>query len=168
MRLDIWARQGVLVHVQDWVNSHLVVTTQSYSAITRGNSHYWGCPILCVTFSSTPTSSCLSNSLSTASFMANGMGLGRQKRGHAPGFTTSSALESIVVVGQMTVLVKYLSYIGRHTLYVVQGGSPTLLGRDWLQHVRLDWKSLGVVCVHDLLSRESWNNMLTCSEMNWG
>ena len=62
---------------------------------------------------------------------------------------TTYTTESIAVVGQMTVQVKYLSYIGRHTLYVVQGSGPTFLGREWLQHVRLDWKSLGVADVHD-------------------
>ena len=62
---------------------------------------------------------------------------------------TMYTMESIKVVGQMTVQVKCLSYVGRHTLYVVRGSIPTLLGREWLQHVRLYWKSLGVAYVHD-------------------
>ena len=47
----------------------------------------------------------------------------------------------------MQVQVKYQDYVGEHTMYVVQGKGPTLLGRDWLQHVQLDWWSLRVVHV---------------------
>ena len=49
----------------------------------------------------------------------------------------------------MTVQVKYLSYVGRHTLYVLEGSGPTLLDQDWLEHVRLDWKRMGVAYMHD-------------------
>ena len=62
---------------------------------------------------------------------------------------TTYTTEAISVVGTMTVKVEYLNHVGFHTLYVVQGNGPTLLGRDWLQHVRLDWKSLGVAYMHD-------------------
>ena len=55
--------------------------------------------------------------------------------------------EAIPVVGVLTVQVKYRDYSGSHALYVVGGNGPTLLGRDWLQHVRLDWHSLGVAYV---------------------
>ena len=48
---------------------------------------------------------------------------------------------------KMEVQVKYRSYSGTHTLYVVQGEGPTLLWRDSLQHIQLDWKSLGVAHV---------------------
>ena len=47
----------------------------------------------------------------------------------------------------MQVQVKYRDYEGEHTLYIVQGKGPTLLGRDCLQHVQLDWRSLGVAHV---------------------
>ena len=60
---------------------------------------------------------------------------------------TTYIAESISVVGKREVQVKYRSYSGTHTLYVVQGEGPTLLGRDWLQHIQLDWKSLGVAHV---------------------
>ena len=68
---------------------------------------------------------------------------------------TMYTMESIKVVGQMTVQVKCLSYVGRHTLYVVRGSIPTLLGREWLQHARLYWKSLGVAYVHDRSSHKN-------------
>ena len=60
---------------------------------------------------------------------------------------TTYTTESISVVGMMQVQVKYRDYEGEHTLYIVQGKGPTLLGRDWLQHVQLDWRSLGVAHV---------------------
>jgi len=55
--------------------------------------------------------------------------------------------ESIPVVGVLRVQVKYQTYMGYHDLYVVGGNGPTLLGRDWLQFVRLDCHSLGVAYV---------------------
>ena len=55
--------------------------------------------------------------------------------------------ESIPVVGVLRVQVKYQAYLGYHDLYVVGGNGPTLIGRDWLQFVRLDWHSLGVAYV---------------------
>ena len=32
-------------------------------------------------------------------------------------------------------------------LYVVEGGGPTLLGRSWLNTIRLDWGSMQVASV---------------------
>ena len=29
-------------------------------------------------------------------------------------------------------------------LLVVAGNGPTLFGRDWLQHIRLDWRTIGL------------------------
>jgi len=56
--------------------------------------------------------------------------------------------ESLAVLGTILVKVRYGSYVGTHTLYVVNGQGPTLLGRDWLMKIRLDWHSLGVATVH--------------------
>ena len=63
--------------------------------------------------------------------------------------------ELISVVGTMKVQVKYRDYVGEHTLYVVQGRDPTLLGREWLQHIQLDWWSLRVGTLPDVLGRSS-------------
>ena len=57
--------------------------------------------------------------------------------------------EPLPVVGVMRVEVRYGGYTGTHDLYVVTGDGPTLLGRDWLKRVRLDWKSLGVAYVRE-------------------
>ena len=51
------------------------------------------------------------------------------------------------VLGQRTVNVQYGDYSGSHTLYVVKGSGSCLLGRDWLQHIRLDWASIKAVYV---------------------
>ena len=54
---------------------------------------------------------------------------------------------AIPVVGVLSVRVKYGTYEGTQDWYVVEGDGPTLLGHDWLQSIKLDWKSLGVVYV---------------------
>ena len=42
---------------------------------------------------------------------------------------------------------RYLNYVGKHTLFIVSGNGPTLFGRDWLMDIRLDWSSLRVANV---------------------
>ena len=51
------------------------------------------------------------------------------------------------VLGQLSVTVRYGDYHGMHILYVVEGGGPCLLGRDWLQNIQLDWASIKAVYV---------------------
>ena len=50
--------------------------------------------------------------------------------------------ETIDVVGAIDVDVKYQSKKVRLSLLIVKGDGPTLMGRDWLQHFRLDWARL--------------------------
>ena len=57
--------------------------------------------------------------------------------------------DPIHVVGQRTVEVKYQGYTGQHDLYVVAGNGPSLIGRDWLTHIRLDWGSIKSVARSD-------------------
>ena len=45
-------------------------------------------------------------------------------------------------MGHVTVDVSYGIQIGRYTLYVIKGTGTSLLGRDWMRHIRLDWKSI--------------------------
>ena len=42
-------------------------------------------------------------------------------------------------------IVTYGSQTKTLTLYIVPGNGPTLLGREWLQHIRLDWKAIALV-----------------------
>ena len=55
--------------------------------------------------------------------------------------------EPMKVLGEATVQVKYGDYCGTLKVYVVNGTGPNLMGLNWLQHIRLDWKSLGVAVV---------------------
>ena len=51
------------------------------------------------------------------------------------------------VLGQLNVTARYGDYHGLHMLYIVEGGGPCLLGRDWLQSTQLDWASIKAVYV---------------------
>ena len=57
------------------------------------------------------------------------------------------SLEPITVLGQLPVEVKYNDYVGTHTLFVVKGNGSNLLGRDWLQEIRLDWASIKAIAL---------------------
>ena len=53
--------------------------------------------------------------------------------------------ERMAVLGEASVHVRYGKYYGTHTLYVVEGAGPTLLGRNWLHFIPLDWASIKAV-----------------------
>ena len=53
------------------------------------------------------------------------------------------------VLGLITVPVHHNNQQKTLPLLVVKGGGPSLLGRDWLQHLRLDWKAIHQVCLID-------------------
>ena len=54
--------------------------------------------------------------------------------------------EQMQVRGQMTVEVQYQDQLSKSlTLLVVAGNSPSLLGRNWLAHFHLDWKTIASV-----------------------
>ena len=48
----------------------------------------------------------------------------------------------VQVLGQIRVDVSYGTQNGTYTLYVVKGSGTSLLGRDWMKHIKLDWKSI--------------------------
>ena len=53
--------------------------------------------------------------------------------------------EQMPVVGQMPVSVQYGEQTADLVLIVVAGDGPSLLGRSWLKHLRLDWKNIGKI-----------------------
>ena len=66
--------------------------------------------------------------------------------------------EPLQVLGQMTVSVSYHSQQGSYTLYVVKGAGQSLLGRDWLKHIRLDWK--GIAATVNQVNSPSYQTLL--------
>ena len=68
--------------------------------------------------------------------------------------------EPLKVLGELTAAVRYGKQCCTLPLLVVSGTGPTLLGRDWLKHIQLDWKSIGLakldkgsVQIQELLQR---------------
>ena len=66
--------------------------------------------------------------------------------------------EPIEVLGSLTVTVKYLNQESEEPLLVVKGTGPTLLGRNWMEHIRLDWPQINLVQLGSLQATrpESW------------
>lgn len=60
--------------------------------------------------------------------------------------------ETIPVVGCTCVNVEYNGQLCRLPLVVVSGSGPSLLGRDWLSHIQLDWRQINQVHNVSLLS----------------
>ena len=50
--------------------------------------------------------------------------------------------EKILVLGTVMVPVKYESQQKKLNALIVKGGGPNLLGRDWLEEIRLDWETI--------------------------
>lgn len=50
--------------------------------------------------------------------------------------------EPLQVRGSMLARVQHSSHQAQLPLLVVQGEGPSLLGRDWLEHLRLDWQQI--------------------------
>ena len=59
--------------------------------------------------------------------------------------------EPMKVLDEAPVQVMYGEYKGTLKLYVVERAGPNLMGYNWLQHIRLDWKSLGMATVKNSL-----------------
>ena len=50
--------------------------------------------------------------------------------------------EQLHVEGTIVVSVRYHQQVRQLELLVVKGTGPSLMGRDWLHHIRLDWHRL--------------------------
>ena len=53
--------------------------------------------------------------------------------------------EKMSVLGQCQVNVKVNGQKKQLVLTIVEGDGPSLLGRDWLKHLRLDWQQIAKV-----------------------
>ena len=61
--------------------------------------------------------------------------------------------EKIPVKGKLQVQVQYGQQRKSLTCYVVKGDGPCLMGRDWIKHICLDWKEIGVTMLDTTQSR---------------
>ena len=52
--------------------------------------------------------------------------------------------EVMKVIGEADLIVTYGQSKHLLRLYVVEGSGPSLVGRDWLGKIHLNWKSLGI------------------------
>ena len=57
----------------------------------------------------------------------------------------SYSKEPIPVLGSCEVVVSYKNQQATLLLIVVEGDGPTLLGRNWLDHIVLDWKEIHLI-----------------------
>ena len=55
--------------------------------------------------------------------------------------------ETIPVLGELTVEVHYGTQTEQLSLVVVAGEGPSLLGRNWLKSLRLDWQQIGKIAL---------------------
>ena len=55
----------------------------------------------------------------------------------------------VKVSGQLSVHLKYQEQSAYIPLLAVKDSGPSLFGRDWLKHVRLDWKDIRSIHVSD-------------------
>ena len=69
--------------------------------------------------------------------------------------------EPLAVLGRLLVHVHYKGYSGTHPLMVVKGKGSSLIGRDWLSVIRIDWASIKALtlgwpmALHNMLSEYS-------------
>jgi len=56
--------------------------------------------------------------------------------------------ERIPVVGDVDIRVQYEQQTHKLALTVVAGEGPSLLGRNWLQHLKLNWREIKAVTKH--------------------
>ncbi len=55
--------------------------------------------------------------------------------------------ERMQVLGEIRVQAKYGKQEKPLMLVVIEGSGPTLIGRNWLEQLRLDWKKIGAIAV---------------------
>ena len=73
--------------------------------------------------------------------------------------------EQLQVLGQTQMLLDYKQQKVKLALLIVQGDGPSLLGRNWLKSIELDWNDLKYVTVQANLD-SLLDSTLYCSKMN--
>jgi len=71
----------------------------------------------------------------------------------------SCSKEPIPVLGCCNVNIDYQGQTAELPLVIVEGAGPTLLGRDWLSYIRLNWREIHHVhsaSLQSVLSRSSY------------
>ena len=63
---------------------------------------------------------------------------------------TMYSKDQLQVLGQVTVDVSYGTQNGIYTLYVIKGTGTSLISRNWMRHIRLDWKNIASA-VHSVI-----------------
>ena len=71
------------------------------------------------------------------------------------------------VLGSLEVAVKYGNQKADLTLLMAKGFGPSLLGRDWLSAIRLDWKSLTIHRAKEHSLEGILDYYKTCFGRNW-
>ena len=73
--------------------------------------------------------------------------------------------EQLQVLGQTQMLLDYKQQKVKLPLLIVQGDGPSLLGKNWLKSMKLDWKKIKHVTVQANLD-SLLDSTLYCSKMN--
>ena len=63
--------------------------------------------------------------------------------------------ESIRVLGELPVTVRYQGQEEQLVLFVVEGMGPSLLGRNWLSRLKIDWKSVHAIASPDTVTLDN-------------
>ena len=79
--------------------------------------------------------------------------------------------QKIPVKGKLDVEVQYGQQRKSLTCYVVTGDGPCLMGRDWLKHIRLNWKEIGVTTLETSQTRfksllDKYSDIFNDDELN--
>ena len=74
--------------------------------------------------------------------------------------------QRMTVQGYLEVEVRYGEQKKNLHLFVVTGTGPSLLGRSWLTHIRLDWATIAKLATESVTPSLKITNMLQYSQMN--
>lgn len=71
--------------------------------------------------------------------------------------------ERLKTMGKKEVKVGYKAQEKKLVLYVIEGAGPSLLGREWLAELRLEWPEIvKVLAVKELMRKENHQHLDPC------